>query len=512
MAIESVAKVAAEEISVIAAVATAAKIELAQYRNNLEQLVGSRTTELFIAKEAAEKANVAKSIFIATMSHELRTPLNAILGFSELMSLDATATEKQKEVLQIINRSGVYLLSMINDVLDISKIEAGRLELDVQVLNLVDFLNDIGAMINSRATAKQLDFRLEIAPNITRFIKTDSGKLRQVLINLLGNAIKFTANGSVVLRASTSPSGNKMLLIITVIDSGVGIPAENLAEVFQPFVQVMQSNSETQGTGLGLAISKSLVELMGGQISVSSEFGVGSTFKIELPIELADATNLAIDRNFKMVKSLAPHQPTWRLLVVDDKVDSRLLLVTLLTNMGFQVYEAENGQDAISKFQTWQPHLIFMDLRMPGVDGYEATAKIRQLGGGDKVKIIALTASVFKEQHSRIIEVGCDAVLHKPFHFAEIFNALTKYLGVKFIYQESEIIVPLLAIEVTAEIMATLPLDLRQQLHDAAMLLDTEETDIVIAKIYAIAPDVANVLQKMAANFQFNQIIQLTDF
>ena len=510
--VKIIVKVAAEELAAMAAVTAATKIELANYRNNLEHLVESRTVELLIAKEAAEKANIAKSTFIATMSHELRTPLNAILGFSELMSLDATATTKQKETLGIINRSGMHLLSMINNVLDISKIEAGRLVLDVQVFDLVAFLNDISVMMNIRAEAKKLKFRLELAPDIAQFIKMDSSKLRQVLINLLGNAIKFTTKGSVILHAYTSPLVNSILLTVEVIDSGVGIHSNALDNLFQPFVQLVQVNSATEGTGLGLAISKSLIDLMGGKISVNSEFGVGSTFKIELPVELANATDVMVEKNIKAVKCLSPNQPTWRILVVDDKLDNRLLLVSVLTNMGFQVREAENGQKAIREFQEWQPHLIWMDMRMPVMDGYEATAKIRQLEGGDKVKIIALTASVFKEQHQHIIDIGCDTVLYKPFHIPEIFATLVKYIGVNFIYEDTPTTSALpVTKKISGEILGQLPTDLRQKLHAAALLLDTHNVAVVIESIRAIAPEIADGLDELAKHYQFNQIIQMTE-
>ena len=484
--------------------------ELNQYRKYLENSI----RELSIAKEAAEKANVAKSTFIATMSHELRTPLNAILGFSELMSVDKSTSPEQRETLGIINRSGAHLLSMINDVLDISKIEAGRLEVDIQAFDVIKLLNEIGEMINVRAVNKQLKFNVNLAADMHRLIKSDSKKLRQVLINLLGNAIKFTNNGTITLQAHTKPfkSSDRLMLVIDVIDSGVGIPADKQAELFKPFMQLVQESSDIKGTGLGLAISKSLIELMGGEISVSSVLGEGSTFKIELPVGLANLSDLAVEESYREVKSLAPNQPTWRLLVVDDSVDNRLLLVAMLNRIGFQVRDAENGQEAIELFEQWHPHLIWMDMRMPLMDGYEATRKIRQLEEGKKVKIIALTASAFTEQHNDIINAGCDAVLHKPFHIPEVFAALSEQLDVKFIYQDSPVTASSPTSKITAEMLTTLPLELRQQLHEAALKLDTEEIDTVIVKIHTLAPEIADSLDALAKGYQFDKIIQLLDF
>ncbi|MFI3220881.1 MAG: response regulator [Methylococcales bacterium] len=468
--------------------------------------------ELQKARDEAEAANIAKSAFIATMSHELRTPLNAILGFSELMSMDSNATTSQKDTLSIINRSGAHLLSMINDVLDISKIEAGRLELEIQAFDLLKLIEDIGDMFSIRAQSKQLSFKVEIAANIQKYIKADSSKLRQILINLLGNAIKFTHDGGVILRVSTQPLADDvlvMLLVIDIVDSGSGIAADQQAELFKPFVQLTQENSDVKGTGLGLAISKSLIKLMGGGIHVSSILGVGSTFTIELRVPIASADNIVITEKIPPVKSIAPHQPQWRLLIVDDNFDNRLLLVRLLTSVGFEVREAENGQQAVNIFEQWQPHLIWMDMRMPVMDGYQATSKIRQLKGGDAVKIIALTASAFIDQHDSIINAGCDAVLHKPFHAPEIFAMLTKQLGVKFIYDDRPSTVTLPTVKVTAQMLSTLPVALQQQLYEAALNLDIEETDAVLSQIRQLVPDIANDLQKLAENYQFEQIVHL---
>lgn len=480
------------------------EVELEKYRNQLEQLVEERTVELIKAKEAAEAANIAKSTFIATMSHELRTPLNAILGFSELLSLDENVTAQQKLTLGIINRSGLHLLSMINDVLEISKIETGHLELDPKAFDLLDLFEDLNNMFSIRAANKELSFTLNIANDLPQYIKADSIKLRQILINLLGNALKFTHQGGVILEAHTQKIHNAIQLMMSVSDTGIGISCHKQQQLFKPFVQLARTDNNVEGTGLGLTISKSLIELMGGQLTVASTEGLGTTFSLSIPILQAEASDIAVKTPTRLVKGLAQNQPLWRLLVVDDNADNRLLLLSLLVKVGFDVLTADHGQEAVKAFERWHPHLILMDMRMPIMDGYQATANIRQLKGGDSVKIIAVSASAFKEQHEKMFQAGCDAIINKPIQTQQVFDMLAKMLNVQFIYQESDI-----EKTVTLTNVYTLPLALRQQLFEAAQNLDVEETEQIIDKIAENAPDIAHGLRVLLQQFQFEQILKL---
>ena len=465
------------------------------------------------ARDDADAANRAKSTFLANMSHELRTPLNAILGFSEMLSRDTEITGNKKEKIAVINHSGEHLLEMINDVLDLSKIEAGRVELEPQAFELPRMLQDIGSMFEARAENAGLRFHLDRVSSLPPYITSDVSKLRQILFNLLGNAVKFTTEGSITLRTWTQAikgDSSMVALHLEVKDTGPGIASEQMERIFEPFVQAKTFKTNTKGTGLGLAISKSFVELLDGKISAESEAGKGSVFHVSIPVALAEASEVvdlkAIRRN---VLGLEYGQPAWRVLVVEDSAENRLLLSSILHQAGFEIREAENGKEAVTLFQEWQPHFIWMDMRMPVMDGYKATAAIRELPGGDAVKIVAITASAFKEQRKNIIEAGCDDVVHKPVQSHEIFESMSQQLGIRYIYEELDQNTLTEAAILTVEMVAGLPIYLREALRRPAQYLDASATNQVVERIRNNHPETADGLQLLVEKFSFDQIMKL---
>lgn len=448
------------------------------------------------------------------MSHELRTPLNAILGFSQIMSRDVSSTDMQRKNLGIINRSGEHLLSMINDILDLSKIEAGKIELVPEAFDLHQTLTDIGEMIRSRAHAKNLQFLLELDKGLVRHVRADLSKLRQILINLLGNSVKFTEEGSVALRAHSKMMGDllHLHLYIEVEDTGPGIPADKLETIFEPFTQVGVTKAGPKGSGLGLSISRSFVELMDGTLTVESELGKGSIFRIELPIEIAEAADISTAKvPYQEVIGLAPEQPQFRILIVEDDEENRLLLESLLTHVGFIVQAAINGKEAIDIFQQWHPHFIWMDMRMPVMDGYEATQKIRALPEGKEVKILALTASAYKEQEEKILAVGCDEIVHKPYQAYEIFDAIARYLGVHYLYKEESTkpASEMVATRPSAEALARLPIELREALQKAARSLDLAKFNELLDEVATLDSTLCNGLAVLVRDFRFDEILKL---
>ncbi|QTA90979.1 hybrid sensor histidine kinase/response regulator [Desulfonema magnum] len=478
-----------------------------------------RTNEqLNIAKEKAEAANQTKSIFLANMSHELRSPLTAILGFTQLMFHNRTFPREHRENLDIIRRSGEHLLTLINQVLDFSKIDAGHACLsktDFDLYRLLDYVED---MFRLKADKKRLQFFFERKPDVIRYIRTDEVKLRQVLINLLSNALKFTKAGSVSLRVSAegSPSSDTMAegqvrIWFEVRDSGPGIAPDELDSLFEAFVQTETGKYAQEGTGLGLSISRKFVQLMGGDIIVSSEVGQGTRFAFDIECEMAVTLGDQTSETINHVTGLEPDHFRYRVLIADDEWNNRQLLLKMLKPLGFELREAVNGQEAIERWHKWNPHLIWMDMRMPVMDGYEATKQIKASAKGRDTAVIALTASAFEEERAAILSAGCDDFMRKPFRENEIFDMMKKHIGVRYVYEESikQEVPPVQDKEIMAETLAELSSDLLAVLEKASESGDTEMVNEVIADISAHNAALADGLTRLADNFAFEQILTL---
>ena len=502
----------------------AAQVGIALAQAELLQQEKQRSREIEAARQEAEVANRAKSEFLANISHELRTPLNAIIGFSQLMNRDPSTNPEQQETINIINRSGEHLLEMIDEVLEMSKIEAGKTELHTTNIDLGLLLSTLEAMLGIKARAKNLELSIECSPHVPQYICNDESKLRQVLINLIGNAIKFTQTGGVTLRVSQPDinSTSECIVRFEVEDTGAGIAPEELAKIFQAFNQSETGRQSRQGTGLGLPISKKFVELMGGQLTVSSEIGKGSVFSFDVISQSCDRcqTKLTIS---KLVRNLAPGQSNYRILVVDDVWQSRLLIVRLLGEVGFEVKEAENGKQALEIFLQWKPHLILMDMRMPIVDGYEATRQIRiaekRIPDWDRsTKIIALTASAFKSKQAETFKAGCDGYLRKPFKENELFAKIKEHLGVEYIYQKDEdsknqannnYLAAAQPSQLTAESLQVMPTEWLQQFKQAAAELDETKLEELTQQIPEEHNYLVKSLDDLVNNFQFKRIFEL---
>jgi PAS domain S-box-containing protein len=407
---------------------------LRRHKETLEDLVRQRTAELLVAKDQAEAASHAKTVFLANMSHELRTPLNAVLGFSQVMLDDQAVSPQHRDSLAVIVRSGEHLLSLINDILDISKIESGRVEAEPRNLELGVWFGEITDMMRGRAEAKGLQFIVNYSARLPRFVRADPGKLRQILVSLIDNAVKFTRTGHVTVGLDAEPTPYGHRLLGEVADSGPGISKADQDRLFRPFEQFGEKRFN-QGTGLGLAISRQYAQLLGGTISVNSDLGQGAVFRFAVPVGLAESgeSRAITVPSRRAIGSESPVDDL-RILLVDDNLENRHLFRSILSGFGFQLRDAIDGQDSVQKFQDWHPHLIFMDRRMPVMDGLEAVRRIRQLPGGQEVAIIAVTAIAFAGERQEMLEAGCNDFLAKPFSAEALFELLEKHLHLRLIY------------------------------------------------------------------------------
>jgi signal transduction histidine kinase/CheY-like chemotaxis protein len=464
-----------------------------------------------IEREKAETANQSKSVFLANMSHELRTPLNAILGFTQLMQTKSSLQEDEKEYFEIINKSGHHLLSLINNVLDISKIEAGKTKLEIVPVNLHLILQDLVYLMGQRAEEKNLDLKYSVEKSVPVYVYTDEVKLKQILINLLGNAIKFTQEGFVNLtvKAIHTEVSNNQIIVFEVEDTGSGIDPNDQEKIFLPFYQ--SANAQlVAGTGLGLAISKQYTELLGGNISVESKPGVYSKFIVQLPVKIAQKSELKAESNpFLNVKSITPGQEDLRILIVEDQMENWLLLKKILEKIGIIARVAENGLLGVEIFQNWAPQLIFMDIRMPVMDGLEATKRIRALGNGKFVKIVGVSAHVYSEEIKEIKNTGMDGFLKKPYQIYEIYECLNKQLAVTFIMGNPGEVITDEEQVLSIDMMQTLNFEVLTNLKNAIITYDNDSLREIMVHISEDDKELSKILDSYFINFRYTEVFRL---
>jgi signal transduction histidine kinase/CheY-like chemotaxis protein len=485
-----------------------ALVELQEHRHHLEDQVQRRTAELVEARDQAERASRAKTTFLASMSHELRTPLNAILGFSAIVRTDGGLSDEHRKDLEIVGNSGEHLLALIDDILDTAKIETGSVVVESEGFNLHVLVNDAVNMMRERARAKNLELTLDLSPSAPRCVRSDPGKLRQVLVNLVGNAVKYTDEGRVAVRLDAKPADgcSQVLLLLDVEDTGIGIALQDQSRIFDPFVQA--GTRTRQGVGLGLAICRNVVQVLGGIIQLESQPGRGTRFHVEVPAEAVDPSELRSQALYgEQVIGLQPGQPEYRILIVEDQKENRLLLDRLLRAAGFQVRGAEDGLQAVEAFRVWRPHFIWMDLGLPILGGLEAAKSIRAMESGSEVKIVAVTASAFASEREQVLAAGLDDLLRKPYRPREIFECMSRHLGVRYLHDA----MPQIAageprVAMRPEDLASLPAEQLEELEQAVVSLDPERIARIVHQISDRNASLGAVLKRLVDSFVYTPI------